>query len=50
LLVWQRFGLMPSAKFLRGGFPPAAIMGLVAGALYRAAALATPALPRPPDA
>ncbi len=32
--VWQRFGLMPSVKFSRGGFPPAAIMGLFACALY----------------
>lgn len=32
--IWQRFGLMPSVKFSRGGFPPAAIMGLFACTIY----------------
>jgi hypothetical protein len=32
--IWQRLGLMPSVKFSRGGFPPAAIMGLFACTIY----------------
>lgn len=42
LFVWQRFGIMPSSKFLRNGFAPAAVMALFAGALYRVIAVPAP--------
>ncbi|WP_373506117.1 hypothetical protein [Aestuariivirga sp.] len=44
-LVWQNFGLMPSVKFLRNGFAPSAIMGLLAGVAYRVIAIPA-AMPR----
>ena len=43
LIVWQRFGIMPSSKFLRNGFAPAAVMALFAGAVYRVIAVPAPA-------
>ena len=36
-LVWQRTGIMPHVKFGRGGFVPAAVMGMAAAVLYRVA-------------
>ena len=50
LLVWQHTGIMPAAKFVRGGFLPAAIIGFVLGIIYRVVAVPTPALPHRPDA
>lgn len=35
VLVWHRTGIMPYVKFGRGGFVPAAIVGMVAAVLYR---------------
>jgi len=49
-LVWHRTGVMPAARLVRGGFVPAAIMGLVIGVLYRVVAVPTPVLPRDPRA
>lgn len=49
-LVWQLTGIMPAARFVRGGFVPAAIMGLVIGVLYRVVAVPVPVSPRDPRA
>lgn len=45
-LVWLGYGLMPSSRFLRGGFVPAAIMGVFVGPIYRIIAVPAPAAPR----
>lgn len=45
VLVWLNYGLMPSVKFPRGGFVPAAILGVFLGPVYRV--IAVPDLPMP---
>lgn len=50
VIVWWHFGIMPAARFVRGGFVPAAIVGLVIGVIYRVVAVPTAALPRDPPA
>ena len=44
-LVWQRTGIMPHVKFGRGGFVPAAIIGMAAAVLYRLIAVRDAAAP-----
>lgn len=50
LVIWQLTGIMPAARFVRGGFVPAAIMGLVIGVLFRVVAVPVPDSPRDPRA
>lgn len=44
-IVWWRTGITPAARFVRGGFVPAAIMGMVLGPVFRAFALHGPPAP-----